>query len=369
MQTELTSSRYVDVQGLVKWFGNDRAVDDISFSIPRGKFLTLLGPSGCGKTTTLMSIAGLHGIDAGKISVGGVTYTSKAEGLFLPPEKRDIGMVFQSYAIWPHMTVAQNVAYPLEIRKVERAEIDERVAAVLRLVGLSDMADKLATQLSGGQQQRTALARAIVARPRLLLFDEPLSNLDLKLREQMRVELKRIQHDVGITSIYVTHDQAEALVMSDEIIVMSKGRIEQKGAPHDIYARPVNAYVSNFIGVANLLKGRVVAVTAPGRGEVEVSETGAHVTLPCGIGQGLAVGQETVVSVRPENVQASRENGIGPRIVGEVSQAIFLGNCVDCRVQWGDFEWKVLAHPRAGLQRGQRVYLRLDPDHTLAIQP
>jgi iron(III) transport system ATP-binding protein len=369
MQTELTSSRYVDVQGLVKWFGNDRAVDDVSFSIPRGKFLTLLGPSGCGKTTTLMSIAGLHGIDAGTISVGGVIYTSKAEGLFLPPEKRDIGMVFQSYAIWPHMTVAQNVAYPLEIRKVERAEIDERVAAVLRLVGLSDMADKLATQLSGGQQQRTALARAIVARPRLLLFDEPLSNLDLKLREQMRVELKRIQHEVGITSIYVTHDQAEALVMSDEIIVMSKGRIEQKGAPHDIYARPVNAYVSNFIGVANLLKGRLVAVTAPGRGEVEVSETGGRVMLPCGIGQGLAVGQEIVISVRPENVHASRDNSGGVSLEGEVSEAVFLGNCVDCRVQWGDFEWKVLAHPRAGLRRGQRVYLRLDPNHTLAIQP
>ena len=259
MQAENHSSRYVEVQNLVKWFGNDRAVDGISFTIPRGKFLTLLGPSGCGKTTTLMSVAGLHGIDAGSIRVGGITYTSKEEGLFLPPEKRDIGMVFQSYAIWPHMTVKQNVAYPLEIRKVERAEIDERVNDVLRLVGLEDMADKLATQLSGGQQQRTALARAIVSRPRLLLFDEPLSNLDLKLREQMRVELKRIQHEVGITSIYVTHDQAEALVMSDEIIVMSKGRIQQKGGPHEIYARPVNAYVSNFIGVANLLRGRVVA--------------------------------------------------------------------------------------------------------------
>src|SRR5262249_21466492 len=219
MQTAEHSSRYVEVQGLVKWFGNDPAVNGISFSIPRGKFLTLLGPSGCGKTTTLMSIAGLHGIDAGIIRVGGVTYTSKAEGIFLPPEKRDIGMVFQSYAIWPHMTVVETVAYPLEIRKMASDEIRDRVAAVLRLVGLTEMAGKLATQLSGGQQQRTALARAIISHPRLLLFDEPLSNLDLKLREQMRVELKRIQHEVGITSIYVTHDHAEALVMSDEIIV------------------------------------------------------------------------------------------------------------------------------------------------------
>ena len=369
MENKNAAGQYVEVQGLVKLFGHDRAVDDVSFGVAKGKFLTLLGPSGCGKTTTLMSIAGLHTIDAGLIRVGGVVYTAPAEGLFLPPEKRDIGMVFQSYAIWPHMTVAENVAYPLEIRKVERAEIDARVADVLRLVGLSQMADKLATQLSGGQQQRAALARAIVSRPRLLLFDEPLSNLDLKLREQMRVELKRIQHEVGITSIYVTHDQAEALVMSDEIIVMSKGRIQQKGGPREIYARPVNAYVSNFIGVANLLKGRVVTVSAPGRGAVEIAANGRAVRLPCLLGAGMAAGAEAVISVRPENVEATRQNGGGPCLEGEVIQAIFLGNCVDCRVRWGEFEWKVMAHPRAGLKAGEKVYLRLDPEHTLAVLP
>ena len=369
MSTETDSRPYLQVQGLVKWFGNDRAVDDISFGVARGKFLTLLGPSGCGKTTTLMSIAGLHGIDAGMIRVGDVVYTAKAEGIFLPPEKRDIGMVFQSYAIWPHMTVAQNVAYPLEIRKIDRAEIDDRVQEVLRLVGLGEMADKLATQLSGGQQQRAALARAIVSRPRLLLFDEPLSNLDLKLREQMRLELKRIQHEVGITSIYVTHDQAEALVMSDEIIVMSKGRIQQKGGPRDIYARPVNAYVSNFIGVANLLKGRVISTTEPGRGEVEVEAGGRKVQLPCLLTAGMTPGTEVVLSVRPENVSASRQNGGAACLEGEVIQAIFLGNSVDCRVRWGDFEWKVTAHPRARLKSGEKVYLRLDPEHTLAVQP
>jgi iron(III) transport system ATP-binding protein len=277
--------------------------------------------------------------------------------------------VFQSYAIWPHMTVAQNVAYPLEVRRVGRAEIDERVNAVLRLVGLGEMADKLATQLSGGQQQRTALARALVARPCLLLFDEPLSNLDFKLREQMRVELKRIQHEVGITSIYVTHDQAEALVMSDEIIVMSKGRIQQKGGPHEIYARPVNAYVSNFIGVANLIAGRVVKVTGPGRGEVELTDGATPVRLRCMLGDGVVPGQQAMVSVRPENVHASGNGGGDVRIEGEVLQAIFLGNCLDCRVRWGDFEWKVLSHPRAGLREGQKVYLTLDPEHTLAVQP
>jgi iron(III) transport system ATP-binding protein len=369
MQIAEHSGSYVEVQGLVKWFGNDPAVNGISFSIPRGKFLTLLGPSGCGKTTTLMSIAGLQGIDAGTIRVGGVTYTSKAEGIFLPPEKRDIGMVFQSYAIWPHMTVAENVAYPLEMRKVAPGEIRDRVAEVLRLVGLTDKANQSATQLSGGQQQRTALARAIVSHPRLLLFDEPLSNLDLKLREQMRVELKHIQHEVGITSIYVTHDQAEALVMSDEIIVMSKGRIEQKGSAHDIYTGPVNAYVSNFIGVANLLRGRVVKVTAPGRGEVELIEGATPVRLPCLLGDEIKAGQQAVVSVRPENVQAVRDGSADGRIEGEVLQVIFLGNYLDCRVRWGDFEWKVLAHPRARLDKGEKVYLRLDPERTLAVQP
>jgi iron(III) transport system ATP-binding protein len=360
---------YLTVTNLVKWFGNDRAVDDISFSMPRGAFLTLLGPSGCGKTTTLMSLAGLHTIDGGKITVGDATYTCPAEGIFMPPEKRDIGMVFQSYAIWPHMTIAQNVAYPLEIRKVRRDEINDRVAEVLRLVGLSDFADKLATQLSGGQQQRAALARAIVSRPRLLLFDEPLSNLDLKLREQMRVELKRIQHEVGITSIYVTHDQAEALVMSDEIIVMSKGRIEQRGGPHEIYARPNNAYVSNFIGVANLLKGRVVEGGTSGQGTVEIVEGGRSMTFPCRLGAGVGIKDEVVLSVRPENVYAVKEKSADCCIEGEVLQAVFLGNYVDCRVMWGEFEWKVQAHPRQHLRKGDKVYLRLDPDHSLAVQP
>ncbi len=369
MTNDTSSGPYLEVQNLVKWFGDDRAVDDISFGIPKGAFLTLLGPSGCGKTTTLMSIAGLHSIDSGRIRVGDVVYTSPREGIFLPPEKRDIGMVFQSYAIWPHMTVTQNVAYPLEIRKVPQQEIDDRVADVLALVNLTDMADKLATQLSGGQQQRASLARAIVSNPLLLLFDEPLSNLDLKLREQMRVELKRIQNEVGITSIYVTHDQSEALVMSDEIIVMSKGHIEQRGGPLEIYSRPVNEYVSNFIGVANLIKGRVVEVNEPGRGSVEINEHGRDVRVPCLLGPGIAEGAEAVLSVRPENVRASRENGSDTDLEGEVLQAIFLGSYVDCRVRWGEFEWKVLAHPRDRLKEGEKVYLRLDPDHTLAVQP
>src|SRR5918996_1386834 len=359
----------LEVHGLVKYFGSDRAVDGISFAVPRGQFLTLLGPSGCGKTTTLMCIAGLHYLDAGEIRVGGAIYTSAAGHIFVPPEKRNIGMVFQSYAIWPHMTVAQNVAYPLEIRKVDPVEIDDRVVEVLRLVGLGEMAGKLATQLSGGQQQRAALARAIVFRPKLLLFDEPLSNLDLKLREQMRVELKWIQREVGITSVYVTHDQAEALVLSDAIVVMSKGRIQQAGGPRDIYAQPANRYVSSFIGVANLLDGHVARVTGPGRGEIEVRQGDHLVRLPCRLGDGIESGAAAVLSVRPENVRALREPGAEPSLEGEVLQTIFLGNCLECRVRWGDFEWKILAHPRERLRPGERVYLRLDPAHSLAVRP
>lgn len=360
---------HLEVKSLVKYFGNDRAVDDISFSVPRGGFVTLLGPSGCGKSTTLMSIAGLHRINSGEIRVGDTMYTSTITGEFLPPERRDIGMVFQSYAIWPHMTVTQNVAYPLEIRNMEKAEIDDRVADVLRLVGLTDMADKMATQLSGGQQQRAALARAIVSRPKLLLFDEPLSNLDLKLREQMRVEIKRIQKEVNITAVFVTHDQAEALVMSDEIIVMSKGLIQQRGGPLDIYARPVNRYVSDFIGVANLIDGRIVRVIEGGRGEIEIERGGERIRLPCQLGEGLEEGAPAALCVRPENVKALRQHNGGPRLEGEVIASIFLGNCLDCRVQWGEFEWKVLAHPRERLRRGERVYIQLDPEHSLAVQP
>ncbi|MEE9276427.1 MAG: ABC transporter ATP-binding protein [bacterium] len=370
METAAASESYLEVSDLSKFFGDDRAVDGISFGAPRGTFLTLLGPSGCGKTTTLMCIAGLHKPDGGEIRIDGAPVTSIPGRVFLPPEKRNIGMVFQSYAIWPHMTVFQNVSYPLEIRDIGREEIDERVAEVLRLVGLSDMTDKLATQLSGGQQQRAALARAIIFRPRLLLFDEPLSNLDLKLRERMRIELKRIQHEVGITSIYVTHDQAEALVMSDEIVVMSKGHIEQRGDPHSIYAHPANRFVSDFIGVVNLIEGRIAAAPGEGRGEIEITGGRGAVRIPCVLADGMAEGDAAFLSVRPENVTVAREpDGSGPRIEGEIIQTIFLGNSVDCRVRWGDFEWKVQAHPRQRLRRGDRVFLRLAPEHTLAVRP
>ncbi len=368
-QNTSSDENYLQVSNLVKWFGDDRAVDDVSFSIPKGHFLTLLGPSGCGKTTTLMSIAGLHSIDSGTIRVGDTIYTSPNEGLFLAPEKRDIGMVFQSYAIWPHMSVAQNVAYPLEIQKLPQDEINDRVADVLALVGLTDMADKMATQLSGGQQQRASLARAIVGQPKLLLFDEPLSNLDLKLREQMRVELKRIQNDVGITSIYVTHDQAEALVMSDDIIVMSKGKIEQMGGPLEIYSTPVNRYVSNFIGVANLLEGKVAETGSDGSGQIEVDVPGDPIKIGCRFADNFSAGDEVVLSVRPENIHPLREKNGEDVLEGTITSATFLGNYVDCRVDWRGFEWKVISHPRMMLKEGESIYLKFDTSQILAVKP
>jgi iron(III) transport system ATP-binding protein len=361
---------YLDVRGLVKTFASDRAVDDIHFGVEQGEFLTLLGPSGCGKTTTLMCIAGLHQPDAGEIWLDNECLTSVAQGVFSPPERRGIGMVFQSYAIWPHMTVAQNVAYPLEAQRVPSSERDERVIEALRRVQLLDFADRPAPHLSGGQQQRVALARAIVFNPRLLLFDEPLSNLDAKLREEMRVELKRLQEMLGITSIYVTHDQVEALVLSDRIIIMNKGCIEQEGDPRTIYARPANRFVSQFIGAANLLYGTVTEVTGDWS-EVEISSGEAQCRFRCTTANALIPGERVEVSIRPEHVRLCLDSPSTTEancVEGEVVAANFLGNYIDCRVQWGTMEWKVQVERQQRLRPGMRVWLTVAPQHCLCLQ-
>ncbi len=229
----------VRATGLVKTFGAVVAVNDLSFEAKAGEFLTLLGPSGCGKTTTLRLVAGLERPDRGDVYLGGRTLSAAASGLFVPPERRGMGMVFQSYAIWPHMTVFENVAFPLRELRVPRAELRDRVMAILGTVGLGGLHDRPAPMLSGGQQQRVALARALVSNPEVLLLDEPLSNLDARLREEMRFELRDMQAKLGITSIFVTHDQAEAMTLSDRIVVMNAGRIEQEGTPEEVYQRPV----------------------------------------------------------------------------------------------------------------------------------
>src|SRR5579872_1593342 len=232
-----------------------RALDGVTFTVPEGSLFTLLGASGSGKTTTLRSVAGLERPDAGLIEIGDVAVFDGSRALFVPPNKRDLGMVFQSYAIWPHMTVFDNVAFPLRVKRKGRAEIRDAVERTLTLMNMEHLAKRSATLLSGGQQQRLALARAIVGSPRLLLLDEPLSNLDAKLRERMRFELKRLQVETGITTVYVTHDQMEALALSDEIALMHEGRIVQQGSPAQIYHAPASAYVADFIGSTNLLQG------------------------------------------------------------------------------------------------------------------
>ncbi|HUN47415.1 MAG TPA: ABC transporter ATP-binding protein, partial [Stellaceae bacterium] len=251
------------IRGLSKSFGSRRVVDDVSLDVADGEFVVILGPSGCGKTTTLRLVAGLEAPDAGSIAIDGRTVSAPAERLFVRPERRGIGMVFQSYAIWPHMTVFENVAFPLRVRRLRGADIAAKVRAVLERVGLAGEAQRPATQLSGGQMQRVALARALVYDPALLLFDEPLSNLDLKLRERLRVELRELQQRAGITSLYVTHDQAEAVELADRIVVMEGGKVAQVGPPAELYRRPRTRFVAEFIADANIFEGAVMAHAGP----------------------------------------------------------------------------------------------------------
>src|SRR3954454_1740812 len=293
------------VKGLCTEYVNERkqairAAHDVSFDVPPGKLFTLLGPSGCGKTTTLRSIAGLERPQAGEIRVGDEVIYSSTRRIFVPPNQRGLGMVSQSYAIWPHMTVYENAAFPLRVarrRKFSRREIDERVNRVLATVDLAELAQRDATRLSGGQQQRLALARALVMEPRLLLLDEPLSNLDAKLRERMRFELKRLQRDLGITTVYVTHDQSEALALSHSIAVMNAGRIEQLGSPREVYERPKNQFVADFIGSTNFVAGEVAGPdSAAGFYRIQ-SELGV---LKARAVEPLGAGEKVVLSIRPE---------------------------------------------------------------------
>jgi len=363
---------HLSVEGLVKSFGHERAVAGVSFGVDRGKIVTLLGPSGCGKTTTLRCIAGLEHPDAGSIAVDGEPMTSVADRVFVPPERRSVGMVFQSYAVWPHMTVFGNVAYPLEVRKWPRAEIASRVDQALRMVGLTRYRDQYATKLSGGQQQRVALARALIFNPRLLLFDEPLSNLDAKLREQLRAEIVNVQREIGITSVYVTHDQAEAMVISDWIIVMNHGRIEQQGDAETIYTRPANRFVAQFIGLANLLPGTVSQADAvDGLVTVEV-RPGPEGRVPLRARPGTASqapGAPVLVVIRPEDVEVRPSSAAGGTngLEGKVQSAVYMGGHVDYMVDVGGLRVRAYGRPGAACRPGDRVALELPPRACLCI--
>ena len=296
----------LEVTDLRKQFAIGRpAIDGVSFAVPAGEIVVLLGPSGCGKTTTLRCVAGLEHPTGGEITIGGRVVSSPTRGILVPPRSRDLGMVFQSYAVWPHMTVRQNVVYPLKHRKIARSEADRKVAEVLELVGLSEYADRPVVALSGGQMQRVALARSIVYRPQLLLLDEPLSNLDAKLRLRLRDDLRVILKQTGITALYVTHDQAEAVVLGDRIGVMRDGKLLQIGTPDEIYNRPAHLFVANFTGATNELSGTLVARN----GKFGTVDFGDGRRAEAALLQQLDPGDKVRIAVRPENIAIGKQDG------------------------------------------------------------
>jgi len=338
----------IKLEHIYKRFGEVTAVGDFNLTVADGEFVSILGPSGCGKTTSLRMVAGFERATEGVISIGDHIVSSSEGNIFVPPEKRDIGMVFQSYAVWPHMTVAENVAYPLKIKKVAKEERNTRVQEVLGMVHLGDYGNRYPSQLSGGQQQRVALARALVARPGLLLLDEPLSNLDAKLRESMRFEISSLQKKLGITVIYVTHDQAEAMTMSDRIVVMNGGVIQQVGKPYDVYTHPVNKMVADFIGLVNFLP-------AEAKGDQVILKGTSHTFANlAGIPEGPAT-----LAVRPENIKMSKTGGM---IAGVMKHRFYLGDSVDYRVQVQEHIVRVIIKgvQYGTWQDGETVYLDFD---------
>jgi iron(III) transport system ATP-binding protein len=347
-----------------------KAAQDVSFDVPDGALFTLLGPSGCGKTTTLRSIAGLERPQSGAIEVGGQVVFSSEQGVFVAPNRRNFGMVFQSYAIWPHMNVFKNVAFPLEVRKARpsRKEIEDRVMRVLSAVQLAEFVDRDATKLSGGQQQRLALARALVMEPRLLLLDEPLSNLDAKLREAMRFELKRMQRDFGLTTVYVTHDQSEALALSHEIAVMNEGRIVQIGSPRDIYERPRNKFVADFVGSTNFISGTMISATG-GNGRCRVATALGELNVQCF--ETTAKGAPVVLSVRPEDVElfeAEPACGEDDNVCrGIVEAKVFLGDYLDFQIKVGDSLLLARVHPSLRTPTGDPIHVRMRAEKCVAI--
>jgi len=349
----------VKLDGVTKRYGKVTAVDHLDLIVRDGEILTLLGPSGCGKTTTLRCIAGFIVPDEGRIFLG------EEEVTRLPPEKRDIGFVFQNYALWPHMTVFQNLAFGLQLRHTPREEIRQRVREVLSLVRLSGMEDRYPRQLSGGQQQRVALARALVLRPRVLLLDEPLSNLDAKLREEMRFEIRELQRQLRITAIYVTHDQAEALVLSDRIAVLNEGRLVQLGSPEEIYQRPANKFVAGFIGLSSFIKARVVTVGADA--VVLETEDGVRFRAPK---NGLAEGQEVVLAIRPEHVEilSAPSEVLENVFQAEVMRAAYLGNSIDCRLRLGKWELRTQLPPGRVPSPGERLWIHLPSEKLILVK-
>jgi ABC-type Fe3+/spermidine/putrescine transport system ATPase subunit len=351
------------ITGVSKHFGRFAAVDRVDLTARHGEMLALLGPSGCGKTPLLRLGAGLERPSAGTIAFDGRLFASAAEAIFLPPEKRNVGMVFQSYALWPHMTVFDNVGYPLRIRGLPREEIRRRVGATLALMALDELANRTIGQLSGGQQQRVALARALVYEPALMLFDEPFSNLDAHLRAQMRLELKALRRKVHMTGLFVTHDQLEALSVADRVAIMRAGRIEQVGTPTEVYREPATRFVRDFLGKAVTLHGIVTGRDGAG---VSVRLDGTPATVLCGAeaARGVAPGERVEVSTRPEQIRVLPDGEGGGRnvVAGVVEDLLFTGSAFEARIRIGTQTVSLDLSPEIAWREGQSIGLGLDAD-------
>ncbi len=361
------SEARIEVSDLVVRYGGVAAVDGVGFTVGRGEHLTLLGPSGCGKTTTLRAIAGLEEPTAGTIRIDGRTVYSSAERRNVPTERRGVSMVFQSYAVWPHMTVFDNVAYGLRVRKLPRAEVAANVERALDLVQMRELAARPAANLSGGQQQRVALARAIAFSPTVVLFDEPLSNLDAKLRAEMRVELRELQARLDITSVYVTHDQEEALAISDRVIVMNSGGIEQIGTPEEIYNRPKSRFVADFVGSANLIGGRLKS-PADGPGTVLFEAAGGIVLQASALHRPR--GDEDRVAVRTAYIDLAPgpPNGAINAAAGNIRQRLFHGDFIQYIVDWPAGQLVVRRPPTEMLDEGAAVAISFAAGHCILLE-
>jgi iron(III) transport system ATP-binding protein len=344
------------VNALSKTYGSNLVLDDVSFEVPEGSVCTLLGSSGSGKTTTLRMLAGLERPDAGEIRIGGALVASRGDAV--PAESRGIGLVFQSYALWPHMRIFDQIAYPLRVRRTKKSEIESAVKKIADAVGLSELLGRYPSELSGGQQQRVALARALVFNPRLLLLDEPLSNLDAALRRQTRTELQRIQAEFNVTTVYVTHDQEEAMAVSDQVVVMSKGRVLATGTPRTIFDHPTSVFVASFVGASNTVPGQVVGITGKTvtvrlRDGAELKGTTPHA---------LKNGDGVVVAIKPIDITprgASADHGNA--FVGVVLRTTYMGDQIELGIQVGDREFRVPVERWDEHKVGDKIELLVDP--------
>jgi iron(III) transport system ATP-binding protein len=361
----------VTLSGVGRHFGSLKAVDAVDLAVEHGEFVTLLGPSGCGKTTTLRMVAGLERNDTGSIVIGGHLVSDARAGLFVPPEQRKLGMVFQSYAIWPHMTVFDNVAYPLSVRHVAKTEIKAKVAKALQLVEMESYADRPAPALSGGQQQRVAIARALVFEPEVLLLDEPLSNLDARLRSQMGGEFRTLQRRLGITTLYVTHDQEEAMALSDRVVVMQKGRILQIGAPEAVYRRPATREVAAFFGTPNLIEATVAACRPNGDG-FRLGIEGKSLKGECQAGQSFQPGESVLVMARPEDVLLATPdtpaNGNQLAWTGRVVDGVFRGPRRSLQVETAGPRFHVECPAARAAAIGDQVTLLVDAENAWGMR-